>query len=226
MILRERCLFCLTTCETTLALCDKCVAYLPWQQKTCLQCGSSLENTVAQCGVCLATPPHFDSTISLFQYATPISQMIHQLKFRSNLRMAQLFGKLWILYLTKNKIVLPDVIIPVPLHFKRLKERGFNQAIEIAKPINKHLNIPIDKKSCIRIKNTVAQSTLSAKKRKGNLRNAFGLTWPLNLKHVAILDDVMTTGSTINEIAGLLKTQGVEKIEAWCCAKVSIFRPH
>jgi ComF family protein len=114
---------------------------------------------------------------------------------------------------------LPSLIIPVPLHPKRLRERGFNQALEIAKPISKKLKIPIDKKSCYRIRHTAAQSGLSQSDRLKNLANAFEMKKPLIAKHIALIDDVMTTGQTLMELANLLYKNGVEKIDIWCCAK-------
>ena len=141
------------------------------------------------------------------------------MKFHDQVSLAKLLGKLWIQYLLKNNIELPDCILPVPLHPKRLKARGFNQALEIAKPIGQYFKIPIDTTSCIKIKNTKAQSSLTAKKRRHNMKNAFALSHQIKYKHIVIIDDVMTTGQTISEIANLLKLNGAEKIEAWCCAR-------
>lgn len=163
------------------------------------------------------SPPPFDHVQALFEYEPPISSLIHQLKFSGNLLIARFLATQWIDHL-KNTI-RPDLILPVPLHHTRLSERGFNQALEIAKPIGKHFQIPIDTRSCIRIKNTQAQSSLPASKRKHNLKNAFGLSHAISAKHIAILDDVMTTGNTASEIALLLRKIGVEKIDVWCCAR-------
>lgn len=147
--------------------------------------------------------------------------MITQLKFHEKLTHAKLLGQLLtrkIIQHYKNT-ALPTLIIPIPLHKKRLQERGFNQALEIAKPISNALNIKIDKSSCIRKKYTTAQSSLNATDRKKNIINCFELLQPITATHVAILDDVVTTGETTREFAETLKNRGVEKIDIWCCAR-------
>ncbi|PJB10330.1 MAG: amidophosphoribosyltransferase, partial [Gammaproteobacteria bacterium CG_4_9_14_3_um_filter_38_9] len=176
---------------------------------------------VLLCTSCITSPPPFHRTIALFHYTGPIVSLIWKLKFQNDLKIARLFAQHWIDYFNHfdSHNTLPDLIMPVPLHFSRLKQRGFNQSLEIAKPIGKYFHIPIDTRACIKIKNTEPQSSLSAQKRKGNLKNAFGLSRPIDAKHVAILDDVMTTGNTVSEIASLLQKTGVEKIDVWCCAR-------
>jgi ComF family protein len=119
----------------------------------------------------------------------------------------------------------PDCIIPVPLHPLRLKQRGFNQALEIARPIAKKLKIPIDTTHCLRIVATLPQAAISATARKHNIKNAFIVNPLLKAKHVAIVDDVLTTGSTVTELAQRLKKSGVQKIDIWCCARPS-FGPY
>ena len=115
----------------------------------------------------------------------------------------------------------PELIIPIPLHKKRLQERGFNQALEMAKIISKKLKITIDYSSCIRIKNTQAQSLLSSKNRQTNLKQAFTLIKPITANHIAILDDVITTGHTIQEFLSILPLH-VKKIDIWCCASTQL----
>lgn len=219
--MKTSCLLCLDRARSQIALCDDCQSILPWQQQACLQCAMPLPSPhTSRCGQCIGAPPRFDQTISLFTYETPVMQMIRQLKFHHNLAIANMFAKLWIHTLIQNKTPLPDCILPVPLHHKRLKERGFNQSLEIAKPIAKYFKIPIDTRTCIRIKNTKPQSSLPVKKRLINVANAFALTHSVNYQHIAILDDVMTTGKTASEIAGLLRKAGVKKVDVWCCARV------
>lgn len=161
--------------------------------------------------------PHITA---LFHYTEPISTLIWRLKFQGNLAIAHWFSQCWMDCLkTRAHHTLPEIILPVPLHHARLKERGFNQALEIAKPIGQYFSIPVDTRTCVRIKNTRAQSSLTGDQRKNNIKNAFGLSYSINAKHIAIVDDVYTTGSTVSEISNLLKKSGVEKIEAWCCAR-------
>jgi ComF family protein len=115
--------------------------------------------------------------------------------------------------------LLPDLLLPVPLHYKRIAERGFNQALEIARIIAKSLQIPIDAKSCIRVRNTAAQAELKSDKRKANVARAFQCIKPIAAKHVAIVDDVVTTGNTVRELSKVLHKAGVERIDVWCIAR-------
>lgn len=113
---------------------------------------------------------------------------------------------------------LPDLIIPMPLHRKRLQERGFNQALEIAKPVSRALKIPIDQ-AVIRSKATLPQSTLHADERKRNMAKAFTTTRSYAGLHVAVIDDVMTTGHTVTALAQLLIRHGAARVDIWCCAR-------
>lgn len=216
----NNCILCdLETCEQI--ICSDCFSSLPHHQNGCPQCGLTLccDKESGLCGQCINHPPPFDRTFALFNYTSPISTMIAQLKFHNKLVIAKWFSHFFISYFEKNNIEMPSLILPVPLHTKRLKERGFNQSLLIAKHISKYFGIPIDIKSCKRNKNTQAQATLSAKKRKDNLKNAFTLSKPTDCNHVAIVDDVMTTGQTISEISALLKSNGVNKVDVWVCAR-------
>lgn len=222
------CLLCDLQSDTEHAICQSCFMTLPIAKSNCQQCGlpAHAADIFTLCGACLSNPPPFDRTTALFDYAAPISTLIWKLKFRGDLSIAHLFAKYWIDFIEKHdaKSALPDVIIPVPLHPTRLKQRGFNQAVEIAKPIGKYFQIPVDVRSCIRIRNTQTQSSLPAHQRKHNVTNAFALSHTIDAKHVVILDDVMTTGNTTSEISYLLKKVGVEKIDVWCCARASLMR--
>ena len=114
----------------------------------------------------------------------------------------------------------PDLVIPMPLHPKRLQERGFNQALEIGHHLTRQLNIVLSSNSCRRIKNTPPQTDLPWKMREKNIQKAFSCNIDLSEKHVAVLDDVMTTGATLNELAKQLRKQGAKKITNWVIARV------
>ncbi len=195
------CVLCQLPSDRHKDLCQTCENFLPWIGE---------ENT--------------NDIFTLFRYEEPIDHLITQLKFNHKLIYAKILGNLMAEKLSQhyqnNK--LPELIIPMPLHKKRLKERGFNQAIEIAKPIAKKLGIPIDRKSCQRVKHTEAQSLIPAAKRHKNIANAFELNGNLTAKHIAILDDVTTTGSTIKELKTTLQDSGISNIDVWCCAKTML----
>lgn len=210
------CLFCLT--KTSGAdICSSCQKDLPYLKKSCLICGNSVTSDLLICGKCISTPPPFDKTYALFQYTAPISSLILQLKFNHQLIFARLFGE-WMGEFLKNK-PRPECIIPVPLHSKRTQERGYNQALEMARPLSKILKIPIEFSTCSRTRYTKPQAELPESDRKSNIHGAFKVNAHCSYHYVAILDDVVTTGQTVSELSRVLKKQGVQKIDIWCCAK-------
>jgi ComF family protein len=221
-LLPYTCILCHNYSTRLQDLCENCFNDLPSLQHACPRCAnplSSPHNIV--CGYCLKQTTSFDATYALYFYQAPISKLIMNLKFGQSLVNARILGELLAQRIQQawyyNK-PLPEVIIPVPLHPKRLKERGFNQALEIARPIAKILHLPLEFTSCQRIKHTVAQATLPANQRLQNVKNAFHIE-KLPFKHVAVVDDVITTGYTINEFCQALKSTGVHSIDVWCCAR-------
>lgn len=210
--------------KTSDYFCNDCFDLLPWIKNSCIRCGDSLfdNQNHSICNHCIAHPPIFDIPVIPFSYQKPISNMIMFLKFNQKIIYSRILAKLMINHIEKNSMSLPDMIIPIPLHPNRLRERGFNQALEIAKPMGKYFNVKVDFMSCHRIKNTEPQSLLPAQKRKDNIKNVFEVKKNITTKHVAILDDVVTTGNTINEFSSILKKAGVEKIQIWSCARSSI----
>lgn len=208
-------------------ICRGCQADLPMQTTACYQCALPLHGATAVpsplCGHCLNDPPSYDHTFSAFQYAHPVDHLIHDLKFNRKLAIARLLGELMAQQLKKRaRAPLPQLIIPVPLHAARLRERGYNQATELARPIARALNIPIDYQHCQRHCATAIQSDLPANERSRNVKGVFHIVKKLPARHVAIVDDVMTTGATVAEFATTLRSAGVEKIEVWVCARAAL----
>lgn len=215
------CLLCGNLSLNSSNLCAYCKKHIPWLKKTCYQCGIPLsidDTTIAlRCGECLQSPPSFERTYVCVHYQKPIDRLIQQLKFQKNLSYAQLIGDIM-----AEKFVVaerPHCLIPVPLHPSRLRERGFNQAIEIARPLSKKLQIPLCLDAFVRIKDTRAQSALNTRERNQNIKQAFACKKTMTYKHVAIVDDVMTTGNTLRALADTIKKSGVEKISLWVFAR-------
>jgi Predicted amidophosphoribosyltransferases len=224
--LARRCLLCHSSfTNSDLDLCSQCTAELPFAKYYCGSCGKILSHSSTKCGRCIQTNLATKiNTIVLFQYCYPIDQLILKVKFSSTLQsliITQTIGKLFAstlatYYLNRAR---PQVIIPVPLHAKRLTERGYNQTLEIAKPIAKKLATPIDKLSIRRIKNTTPQARLDAKSRVNNVKGAFQAADKLlYYKHLAVIDDVITTGSTIKEVCSTLAPLKPNQIDIWCLA--------
>ena len=217
-----KCYLCLTNQNITheRPLCDTCIYELPWNDHCCQRCAAPSEYNIPFCRQCLTITPLYDNIVVPFIYQPPISYWIVQLKFYNNLRYNQLLGRLVSTRIyQKNR---PEVIIPVPLHVQRLKQRGFNQALQLAKVISNYTHIPIDYGYIVRYKNTPQQSSLNKRARLNNLRHAFTTSKKYTYNHVAIIDDVITTGNTIHELCRTLREQGCQRIDVWCIAKGSL----
>lgn len=214
---QNTCVICHRTSNQTIDLCSDCETELPFITHACDVCGLPLNAPIDICGACIKNPPPFDETFALCHYRSTARFLINRLKFKHQLAVSKILGLLMAKYVTFTK--KPDYILPVPLYIKRMRERGFNQSLEIARVLSQKLKIPLNTTSCQRILNTPSQITLSAAVRKKNIKNAFKIISPTKTNHVAILDDVMTTGSTVKEIAILLKNKGVKKVSIWCCAR-------
>ena len=218
-LISKQCLLCLSPTHNMHLLCTDCGTDLPTNSAHCLVCSIPLSEKMLICGKCQKNPPHYTTSLIPHLYASPLKETISHLKFHGNLTYAPLLAQTFISSLKHRKNNLPECIIPVPLHQQRLHERGFNQALELARIISKQLHIPLDYSLCQRNKATPFQSGLSAKQRKQNLKNAFSIEKIHGYKHVAIFDDVVTTGTTVNELAKELKHSGVETIEVWAIAR-------
>lgn len=213
------CVLCGSDSPSELDLCAACRADLPRVLQPCPRCGLPLATAAeTECGGCVANPPAFARTLVPFRYEEPVKQLIHALKFNQKLYVARVLGELMAEYFAQQG-ARPDLIIPVPLHPSRLRERGFNQALELARPTSARLNIPLDVHACQRTRSTPAQSDLPADQRAKNIKGAFTLRAPLNVQRVAIIDDVMTTGATVDELTRTLLSNGVEEVQIWVCAR-------
>lgn len=201
-------------------LCAACADELPWHGAACRRCAASL-SAGEICGACLNQVPHFDRTFATFSYKEPLAGLLHRLKYRGRLEGARLLGELMAHDLEQRVECVPQRIIPVPLHLGRLRERGYNQALELARPLARRLRVPLDFRLCRREKVTAAQTDLSPAERARNVRGAFVADCPYPVRHVAIVDDVMTTGSTVGEFARTLRVSGVEQIDVWVCARTT-----
>lgn len=218
-LLPQQCILCASSTHTEKGLCQACIADLPLIKRPCQHCGMPLTKTNLICGKCITNPPPYSQLIAPFLYKNPLDHIVSALKFHNKLTYTELLGTLVAAELPKRIQHMPEIIIPVPLHKGRLKERGYNQALEIAKPISRLLQIPIDYRSCMRHKLTQAQTGLTIGERKLNIKNAFQIQRDFSAKSVAIFDDVVTTGSTANELCNVLKSYGVKHIQIWCCAR-------
>ncbi|MCK5001429.1 MAG: ComF family protein [Gammaproteobacteria bacterium] len=222
-----RCLMCARPGLDGVDLCEHCHQQLPFNQIACMACALPLPPNISEgavCGRCQKKPPRYDQAFSLFSYEQPVIWLIQQLKFNEKLAHARLLGELIAESDCVTKISDDEgvCILPVPLFKKRLRQRGFNQSIELARALSKKTGWPMELQRVQRVRETSAQTGLDAKERRKNIRGAFEVLEALPQKHVVIIDDVVTTGSTANELSRVLKKAGVEKITVLSLARAPL----
>ncbi len=201
-------------------LCPACARELPWNRCACPRCALPLPAPAPACGHCQRRPPPLAETRAVFRYAPPLDRLLPRLKFHRDLAA----GRACVLHMAEAlaDAPRPDALVPLPLHPARLRERGFDQALELARPLARALDLPLLDRALLRVRDTAPQSRLDAPARRRNLRRAFairpGVTLPA---HVALVDDVMTTGATLHAAAETLLRAGVTRVDAWVCARVA-----
>lgn len=162
----------------------------------------------AVCGACLRHPPYYDATVAAYVYDFPLDRLVQALKYRAALAVAPFLGAA----LARQPPPTADVIVPLPLHAARLRERGFNQAVEIARIPARCWRLPLELARCSRSHDGAPQASLPQAQRRRNVRHAFLCTAGLQGRHVAVVDDVMTTGATLDEFARALKKAGAARV--------------
>jgi ComF family protein len=218
----NRCILCKLITSNKISLCNCCandLEYFDYRQFNNLLLRPDIRQGIKQ--------PRFDSLISLAPYQWPFDQWITSLKFNEQHQLGELVAQ-QLLKLVQNLLQAsaentPDVILPMPIHRNRRFTRGYNQSKIIAEVLAKPLNITLDNQSLSRVKSTSAQSGLNKKDRQSNVKQAFAYTGPV-YRHVAIIDDVITTGSTLNEVCNVLKEKGIERISVWTICAVPLQR--
>jgi ComF family protein len=169
------------------------------------------------CGQCLNSPPEQDASFSLFRYQDPIDRLIADLKYHDKLALTHLFAMQMAQQLKQRP--KPELLLPIPLHPRRLRGRGFNQSLELAKQLSRQLDIPVRHDILSRVRDTPPQASLPFSERKRNMKQAFQIHHTNIPAHIALIDDVLTTGHTANVAAKLLRKAGVDTIEVWTIAR-------
>ncbi|MCJ8271075.1 MAG: ComF family protein [Psychrosphaera sp.] len=216
----NRCVLCKLITSNTISLCNCCandLDYFNYCQFDNLLLRPDIRQGIKK--------PRFDSLISLAPYQWPFDQWITDLKFREQHQLGELMAR-QLLRLVQNLLQAstdgpPDVILPMPIHRNRRFTRGYNQSKLIAEVLAKPLNITLDNQSLTRVKSTSAQSGLNKTDRQSNVKQAFTYTGPV-YRHAAVIDDVITTGATLNEVCKVLKEKGIERISVWTICAVPL----
>lgn len=190
------------------AICPACAAQLPSSPEGCPVCAVPVPGG-GVCGRCLREPPAFDASTARYRFDFPVDAMVHALKYRHRLALAAYFAQA----LSRAGLPQADLVLPMPLHARRLAERGFNQAVEIARPLARELGVGLDLTSVRRLRDTAAQAGLTREERQRNLRGAFVSESRFDGLRVLVVDDVMTTGASLDALAAVLKRQGAARVE-------------
>ena len=204
--------------------CTPCIAALPWNASACRACALPLTSGVeaSVCVDCLRDSPPQDRSWAAFRYEPPIRQAIVELKFRGRLAPAHVIGGLMAEQLARRAQPLPEVLVPMPLHERRLQRRGYNQALELGRELARRLSLPLASRAARRVRATLEQTRLDGAARRRNVRGAF-LVDPRAVRgrHVALLDDVITTGATVAELARATRAAGATRLDVWAAARVT-----
>lgn len=222
----QRCLLCRT--PTPALLCADCRAELPWQMQACPRCARPLaalpepaaEGAPRLCPTCRRRAPPFAAALAAFRYGAPIDQAIHALKYRADFLAAHWLGAAVAERVREQGLVLPEWLLPVPLHAQRLRLRGYNQAQELARVVGRQLQRPVLPQLAQRVRATADQIGRDAAARRANVRAAFRVH-DVAGRHLALIDDVMTTGSTAAELARTCLRAGAARVDVWVVARVA-----
>lgn len=219
-LLPPTCLLCGVAGTAGRDLCAGCAAALPRNTAACPRCAVPLAaGRTGPCDRCRSQPQDFDGAYVPFRYRPPVDFLIRRLKFDGRLSHARLLGELLATELAERGDPPPDCIVPVPLHPLRVRERGFNQSLELARASARRFRIPLLAEGLRRVRHTAPQTRLDARDRRTNLLGAFALGQSLPGRRVALIDDVVTTGSTVAECARVLRVGGAVEIEVWAIGR-------
>jgi ComF family protein len=214
-----RCRYC-DEVGAAMAICPACARDLPWNEHACPRCAAPQTHD-QPCRPCLRRAPQFDSAWAAFRMEPPVQQAIHALKYHASFVDARLLGQLLATRLRGCGRALPDLLLPMPLHRSRLLRRGYNQALEVARVIGRELGLAVPHALAQRTRATADQIGKTAAQRRRNVRGAFAVSGAVAGRHVALIDDVMTTGATLDELARACRAAGAAQVQAWAIARVA-----
>lgn len=204
-------------------LCQICRAALAWNDCACARCALPLPRPEPLCGRCLRRPPPQSATLAPLHYAEPVDQLLTTLKFGQRLAAGRCLSALMLEVPALQAFCADlELAVPVPLHTKRLRERGYNQALELLRPIAGTLRLPLLPGALTRCRDTPPQTGLDGATRRRNLRGAFVVdAAALDGRGVLLMDDVVTTGATVSEAAGALLRGGAREVRVLAAARVA-----
>ncbi|MDF0729783.1 ComF family protein [Pseudomonas entomophila] len=222
--INQACLLCGTDAGQPHPLCLACELELPWLDEQCARCALPLPLAGLTCAPCSRRPPPFEQVVAPWHYGFPVDTLISRFKHNRQWPLGRLLAQLLgqaLQHRYMEGLPRPEQLLPVPLARRRLRQRGFNQAGLLARWLSKQLDIPCDERQLKRPRETLAQQSLGAKARQRNLRQAFSLSPGSDVegRHIALIDDVLTTGATARAIAQLLRKAGARRVDVYCLAR-------
>ncbi len=219
------CVLCASSSDLPMDLCRACAADLPWNQRACPRCAVPIvASHMSMCGACLGRAPPQTRAIAALRYERDVPDMVTALKFGRSLVHGRILARLMTVALRDAYAgsALPDLLMPVPLSTRRLILRGHNQAGVLARRLGCELGMAVDYDTCRRVRHTQPQAGQSRAGRLRNLRGAFALVGPVPASTIAIVDAVMTTGTTVRTIARLLLGAGAAEVHVWAAARTTM----
>lgn len=207
---RDICADCASELPASDCFCDLCAAPLP---------GDGMPGEHRICGRCLRRRPAFRHARCAFVYAPPLDHLVHRFKFGGRLEYGRLLGQMFAERLPRSLLRRTDCLVPVPLHSGRLRERGFNQSLLLARSLSRTTRIPVARDLVVRTRATPVQTELNAGQRRRNVRAAFTVQGPVHRRHIALVDDVLTTGATVEEISRVLLRAGAAEVVVCALAR-------
>ena len=221
---KQFCLLCSESTDTPQPICTPCESELPWLGDQCSVCALPLPMAGLRCGQCANRPPAFERVVAPWIYDFPVDTLVTRFKHQAKWPLGRLLGELLaqsIQHHFDEGLERPDALVPVPLAARRLRQRGFNQAALLARWLSGPLRIPCEENLLLRVQDTPAQQALDARARRRNLRQALALAPDalLQNRHLALVDDVLTTGATAQTLARLLLDAGAARVDVYCLAR-------
>lgn len=222
--INQPCLLCDSPAQQPIPLCMNCEHELPWLHAQCRRCALPMPVDNLLCPGCTRRPPAFQRVVATWQYGFPVDTLISRFKHNSQWPLGRLMAHLLgqaLEHRYSEGLPRPDRLLPVPLARRRLRQRGFNQAAMLARWLARQLRLPCDEQLLERVRDTAAQQVLDARARQRNLRQAFRIIDKAHMEdlHLAVVDDVLTTGATAQTIARLLRQGGARRVDIYCLAR-------
>jgi len=209
------CVLCLDTSPAA-ALCENCERLLPVSPFRCPRCAVPMPEA-RECADCLRDPPAFDDVTAAFDYRFPVDRLVRRFKFSADLAVGAYLGTA--LARAVDALPRPDLVLASPASAARIRERGFNPALVLARHAARRLGLRSDARALAKVRHTPPQAGLGREDRHQNLAGAFALSRTVAGLHVAVVDDVMTTGATLGALASVLKEAGARRVSGWVAAR-------